>query len=99
MSLYALQKLIRDVNRRPQCREAYFQSPAQFADGYSFTATDFVTTLTVAAGGAITVTTQNTGATNDPVLTLSPTENASKIVTWACTSTKDKASHVPATCR
>jgi type IV pilus assembly protein PilA len=68
-------------------------------DGYSFTATDFVTTLVVAAGGAITVTTQNTGATNDPVLTLTPTENASKIVTWACTSTKDKASHVPATCR
>ena len=35
MSLYALQKLIRDVNRRPQCREAYFQSPAaSFADGY-----------------------------------------------------------------
>jgi hypothetical protein len=34
MSLYALQKLIRDVNRRPQCREAYFQSPAKFADSY-----------------------------------------------------------------
>ncbi len=34
MSLYALQKLIRDVNRRPHCREAYFQSPAKFADGY-----------------------------------------------------------------
>ena len=34
MSLYALQKLIRDVNRRPQCREAYFQSPAKFAEGY-----------------------------------------------------------------
>jgi hypothetical protein len=34
MSLYALQKLIRDVNRRPQSREAYFQSPPKFADGY-----------------------------------------------------------------
>ena len=34
MSLYALQKLIRDVNRRPQCREAYFRSPAAFVDGY-----------------------------------------------------------------
>jgi hypothetical protein len=34
MSLYALQKLIRDVNRRPQSREAYFQSPAKFADNY-----------------------------------------------------------------
>ncbi len=34
MSLYALQKLIRDVNRSPQRREAYFQSPATFADSY-----------------------------------------------------------------
>ena len=34
MSVYALQKLIRDVNRRPQCRDAYFQAPAKFADGY-----------------------------------------------------------------
>jgi hypothetical protein len=34
MSLYALQKLIRDVNRRPQSREAYFQSPAKFTEGY-----------------------------------------------------------------
>ena len=31
MSLYSLQK---HVNRRPQCREAYFQSPAKFAEGY-----------------------------------------------------------------
>jgi Aromatic-ring-opening dioxygenase LigAB, LigA subunit len=34
MSVYALQKLIRDVNRRPDRREAYFQSPATFAEGY-----------------------------------------------------------------
>jgi hypothetical protein len=33
MSLYTLQKLIRDVNRKPQCREAYFQSPATFVNG------------------------------------------------------------------
>jgi Aromatic-ring-opening dioxygenase LigAB, LigA subunit len=34
MSLYTLQKLIRDVNRSPQRRDAYFQAPAKFADGY-----------------------------------------------------------------
>jgi hypothetical protein len=34
MSVYALQKLIRDVNRRPDRREAYFQSPGTFAQGY-----------------------------------------------------------------
>ena len=37
MSLYALQKLIRDVNRNPQRREAYFGSPGSFADGYDLT--------------------------------------------------------------
>ena len=34
MSLYALQKLIRDVNRKPACRAAFFQSAEAFADGY-----------------------------------------------------------------
>mgnify|MGYP001355636626 CR=1 FL=1 len=37
MSAYVLQKLIRDVNRKPSCREAYFQSPANFAEGYDLT--------------------------------------------------------------
>ena len=34
MSLYALQKLIRDVNRKPACRDAYFQSAEKFAESY-----------------------------------------------------------------
>ncbi len=37
MSLYALQKLIRDVNRRPPCRDAFFQSAEKFAEGYELT--------------------------------------------------------------
>ncbi len=37
MSLYALQKLIRDVNRKPACREAFFQSAETFAQGYDLT--------------------------------------------------------------
>jgi predicted TIM-barrel fold metal-dependent hydrolase len=37
MSVYVLQKLIRDVNRKPACREAYFQSPQTFAAGYELT--------------------------------------------------------------
>ena len=37
MSLYALQKLIRDVNRKPACREAYFASAAAFAQSYDLT--------------------------------------------------------------
>jgi hypothetical protein len=34
MSLYALQKLIRDVNRKPACRDAFFQSAEKFAECY-----------------------------------------------------------------
>lgn len=37
MSIYALQKLIRDVNRDPKLRESYFAGPAQFAAGYELT--------------------------------------------------------------
>lgn len=37
MSVYALQKLIRDVNRKPECREAFFAAPAQFAGRYELT--------------------------------------------------------------
>ena len=37
MTVYALQKLIRDVNRKPAAREAYFEAPAKFAAGYNLT--------------------------------------------------------------
>ena len=38
MSLYALQKLIRDVNRKPACRDAFFRSAETFAAGYDLAA-------------------------------------------------------------
>lgn len=34
MSLYELQKLIRDVNSKPAARKAYFESPQRFAESY-----------------------------------------------------------------
>ena len=37
MSVYALQKLLRDVNRIPERRAAYFRAPADFAAGYELT--------------------------------------------------------------
>jgi hypothetical protein len=37
MSVYALQKMLRDVNRIPERRESYFKSPAAFAEGYDLT--------------------------------------------------------------
>jgi Aromatic-ring-opening dioxygenase LigAB, LigA subunit len=40
MSVYALQKLIRDVNRKPACREAFFQSAENFAENYDLTAAE-----------------------------------------------------------
>jgi len=40
MSLYALQKLIRDVNRKPACRDAFFQSAETFAEGYDLAAAE-----------------------------------------------------------
>jgi hypothetical protein len=38
MSIYVLQKMIRDVNRVPARREAYFASKETFADGYDLSA-------------------------------------------------------------
>ncbi|MBO9716743.1 MAG: pilin [Pseudoxanthomonas sp.] len=72
------------------------------ASGFTFptTGTDFVSAVTVAAGGTITVSTQSTGASTDPVLTFSPSQaSQDDPVTWLCTSTAAKPSHVPATCR
>jgi Aromatic-ring-opening dioxygenase LigAB, LigA subunit len=34
LTIYALQKLIREVNRNPQTRQAFFDAPAQVACGY-----------------------------------------------------------------
>ncbi|GHE33136.1 pilin [Vulcaniibacterium thermophilum] len=68
--------------------------------GYTFAGTEYVDSITIAEGGEITVNTQNTGASTDPVLTLTPAQaTQDDPVTWTCTSTAAKASHVPATCR
>src|SRR5206468_9981602 len=37
MSVYTLQKLLRDVNRKPACRKSYFESPATFVADYDLT--------------------------------------------------------------
>jgi hypothetical protein len=47
MSVYALQKLIRDVNRKPECREAFFAGPAAFADKYELTESERDALLTL----------------------------------------------------
>jgi Aromatic-ring-opening dioxygenase LigAB, LigA subunit len=40
LTLYALQKLIREVNRNPQTRQAFIESPASAAAGYDLSATE-----------------------------------------------------------
>jgi hypothetical protein len=47
MSVYALQKLIRDVNRKPECREAFFAGPAAFANRYELTESERAALLTL----------------------------------------------------
>ena len=37
MSVYTLQKLLRDVNRIPERRAAYFRSSAEFSETYDLT--------------------------------------------------------------
>jgi type IV pilus assembly protein PilA len=72
--------------------------------GYLFPAagTKYVKSVVITdATGVITVTTQATGATTDPVFTLTPTAGAtvSDPLTWVCKITAGKAAHVPANCR
>lgn len=37
MSAYALQKLIREINRNPQTRQAFFEAPTEVTLGYELT--------------------------------------------------------------
>jgi type IV pilus assembly protein PilA len=74
--------------------------------GYAFTAPadgkGYVASVTLDAGGLgiITIVTQNTGASTNPTLTLTPAMIAGgSQIDWRCTSTTVNASWVPATCR
>src|SRR5699024_1831737 len=79
----------------------------QANSGFVFTpeSTDFVDTITIANGGAITTTTANTGAPEnmDPVMLWTPsqTDDAPDApINWACTTTPATAlKYVPAECR
>ena len=70
--------------------------------GYTFTAsaTKYVASVVIAAGGIITATTQATGATIDPVLVFTPTQvTADQPVVWTCSESVGLAKYVPASCR
>lgn len=78
-------------------------SPTNANTGYAFTASNYVTSVTI--GGSctaptITVVTQNTGADTDPTLLLtgSYADGAGRIE-WDCTLSGGAVQHVPSTCR
>ncbi len=74
--------------------------------GYTFPAagTDYVSTIAITPiTGVVTVTmggTLTTGATTEPVMTLTPTQAAQEDpITWVCATTSGEFKHVPANCR
>ncbi|MFE0502130.1 pilin [Lysobacter soli] len=71
--------------------------------GYEFTADPdgYVASVAINPGdGVITVTTQNTGAAADPVLTLTPRQaTTDDQLQWLCQLDTGEEKHVPASCR
>lgn len=69
------------------------------AAGYTSPMTELVSMIAI-ANGVITVTTQMTGATTDPVLTFTPMQSTVEdAIEWTCASTAGLTKHIPAECR
>ena len=69
--------------------------------GFVFNGTEYVDSISIATGGAITTVTQNTGGNGDPTMLWSPSQtNADDPIQWACTTTPESTlKYVPAECR
>ncbi|HFJ9670824.1 TPA: pilin [Stenotrophomonas maltophilia] len=69
------------------------------AAGYVSKATTNVDSVGI-ANGVITITTKDTGAKVQPILTLTPTQaDEDSPITWVCNLSAGEAKHVPASCR
>ena len=67
--------------------------------GYDSPTPELIEGVDIAAG-VITGTSQNTGADEDPILVMTPTqENLNDPIQWACWYSAGEAKHVPASCR
>ena len=68
--------------------------------GFVSNATKNVASVAIANGGRITITTQATGASVEPILVLNPTQaNVTAPIDWTCHFSAGLAKHVPANCR
>ena len=72
--------------------------------GYKFpdAGTKYVKSIAIAQGGKITVTTKDTGADENPVFILTPSQAGNKLenpIEWACNVSGGSPKHVPANCR
>jgi type IV pilus assembly protein PilA len=86
------------------CQSEPTTTPGNAAMGYSFTASEYVSAVTI--GGSCTAptiainTSANTGATTPVALLLTGNYSAnSGRYTWNCTTTAGAPQHVPSTCR
>ncbi|KAF1684802.1 pilin [Pseudoxanthomonas broegbernensis] len=73
-------------------------SVTQSNSGYSFSASKYVASVTIANGGTISVSTQSTGADTAITYTIAPTANDGRI-DWTCVGSASKTSQLPASCR
>jgi type IV pilus assembly protein PilA len=74
---------------------------SQALTGYNFEASEYCASVTIAAGGVITATTQNTGAAAPVVFTITPTEGAANSgrIDWQCRAGSAPPAQIPAECR
>lgn len=75
--------------------------PDQGSTGVGAIESDYVASIVIAndGTGTVTLTTRNTGAQTDPVITLTPDTNPSTPTTWECQRITGANRHVPAACR
>lgn len=69
--------------------------------GYTGSQSEYVDSIQLAAdgSGAITVTTRNTGASPDPVITFNPTVDGAGTISWNCRLDQGAPRYLPAPCR